>query len=85
MLLQFVVTKRAFHGWLYAAPLVPGSLAVREFMNNVKIATERDFAVAVGDDVDPAAARLHDAIILWAKAYSAILEHNGDPFLPATL
>ena len=83
MLLQFRAVTRAFQGWIYVAPLVPDTTAVRDFMHEVKVVTERDFAVAVGDDVDPAAARLHDAIILWANAYSRVVKNNGGPFLAA--
>jgi hypothetical protein len=64
---------------MYVAPLVPNTTAAAEFLKDVKAVTERDFPVVFEDDVDPAAARLHDAIMLWAKAYSRVAENNGEP------
>ena len=61
------------------APMVPNTANVRAFKSEVQSVTERDFGVKLDDteDVDPAAAHLYDAILLWAKAYSQVSAANG--------
>jgi hypothetical protein len=82
---QATATRRAFHGWLYIAPLDPDTPTVRKFKSDVRKLTESEFGIALApsEEIDAAAAKLYDGIILWAKALSRVFANNGAP--PARL
>ena len=74
-------TRRAFHGWLYVAPLDPATPTVRKFKSDVRKLTQSEFGIALSenDEIDPAAAKLYDGIFLWARALSRVFANNGAP------
>lgn len=78
---QATATRRAFHGWLYIAPLDPDTPTVRKFKSDVRKLTESEFGIALApsEEIDAAAAKLYDGIILWAKALSRVFANNGAP------
>ena len=58
---------------------------MRKFKSDVRKLTESEFGIALApsEEIDAAAAKLYDGIILWAKALSRVFANNGAP--PCTI
>ena len=54
---------------------------MRKFKSDVRKLTESEFGIALApsEEIDAAAAKLYDGIILWAKALSRVFANNGAP------
>jgi hypothetical protein len=78
--LQANAMRKALHGWLYIAAVVPDNPRVREFAQDVRVETERESMIKIDEaGVDSAATHLYDAIYLWAHAYTHVLSQKGSP------
>jgi hypothetical protein len=72
--------RKALHGWLYIAAVVPDNPRVREFAQDVRVKSERELMIKIDEaGIDSAATHLYDAIYLWAHAYTHVLSQQGSP------
>ena len=69
--------KTALNGWLYLSTSAPKSPALTLFYDRVKTYGKRHFNLNISS-VNPYAAPLYDAILLFARAATRVLEAGGE-------